>query len=343
MMQPTFAERFRQIVFFTVLLALGILIFIQVKFLVPGFLGAVTLYLLNRKFLFHLIYQKKWNRYIAVFVMMLIDAVTLLIPFGMATIFVIPKLQNFTDNANDLFQGVKAIIERISTSTGIELLSKENLSNIPKIVSSFLPDFLSTAANAAINISTMFFILFFMLNNASKIESTILKFIPLKPENKKLVATETKNIVISYAIGIPVLAIAQGFAAYIGYAIFSIDDPMLWGFVTCVCSVIPFIGSGMIWLPLVVYLYASGNTAGAIGLAAYCAVVVLNIDNLLRLFLLKAFADIHPLITLFGVITGLKLFGFIGLIFGPLLVSYLLLMVKIYVNEFSVHAQNESD
>lgn len=330
-----FNERFRQIFFFLVLLALGILIFIQIKFLMPGVLGAITLYVLNRKFYFKLIFKKKWNHYISTSLLILINAIILLIPFGLATIFIIPKLQNFTDNANDLFQGVKEIIERVSTMTGIELLSKENLGNIPSMVSSFLPDFLSTAANGFINITTMFFVLFFMLINAQKIESYLLKIIPLKPENKRLITTETKNIVTSYAIGIPVLAIAQGFASYIGYAIFDIQDPMLWGFVTCVCSVIPFIGTIIIWLPLSVFLFAGGQQNEAFGLIAYCAIVVLNIDNLLRLYLLKAFADIHPLITLFGVITGLKLFGFIGLIFGPLLVSYLLLMMRIYVNEFS--------
>lgn len=330
-----FNERFRQIFFFFFLLGLGILIFIQVKFLMPGVLGAVTLYVLNRKFYFKLIYKKKWNRYISTSILILIDAILLLIPFGLATIFIIPKLQNFTSNANDLFQGVKEIIQQISTMTGVEILSEENLKNIPNVVSSFLPDFLSTMANALINLSTMFFVLFFMLVNAQKIESYLLKLIPLKPENKKLITTETKNIVTSYAIGIPVLAIAQGFTSYLGYHIFDIKDPMLWGFVTCVCSVIPFVGTIMIWLPLTVFLFAGGQQSEAIGLFIYCAVVVLNIDNLLRLFLLKAFADIHPLITLFGVITGLKIFGFIGLIFGPLLVSYLLLMMRIYFNEFS--------
>ncbi len=334
-MQNTFNERFRQIILFIVLLALGVLIFFQINFLIPGLLGAVTLYVLNRKFLFHLTYQKKWNIYVATLLLMFFDAVLLSIPFGLATFFVVPKLQNFTANAQDLFQGVKEIIERISAFTGVELLSKENLSNIPKIVSSYLPDFLSTAANIFINFSTLFFVLFFMLSNANKIESSLLRYIPLKQENKKKVTAETKNIVTSYAIGIPVLALAQGFCAYIGYLIFGIKDPMLWGFITCVCSVIPFVGSGLIWIPLVVYMYSGGNTGGAIGLAIYCAVVVLNVDNVLRLFLLKAFADIHPLVTLFGVITGLKLFGFIGLIFGPLLVSYFLLMLRIYANEFS--------
>lgn len=336
MQTETFNERFRQVVFFLVLLALGILIFNQIKSLVSGVLGAITFYVLNRKTLFKLLYKKKWNKYIATTIIIIVNAILLLIPFGLATMFIIPKLQNFTSNANDLFLGIKEIIKKISETTGIELLSKENLSNIPSIVSSFLPDFLSTAGSGFLNISTMFFVLFFMMTNADKLETSLFKYIPLKPENKKLITTETKNIVTSYAIGIPVLAIAQGIASYIGYAVFNISDPMLWGFVTCVCSVIPFVGTIIIWLPLAVYLFAGGQEAAAFGLAAYCVIVVLNIDNLLRIFLLKAFADIHPLITLFGVITGLKLFGFIGLIFGPLLVSYLLLMIKIYTNEFSI-------
>ncbi len=343
MLSTTFTERFRQVVFFTILMALSIVIFIQVKFLVPGVLGAITLYVLNRKFLFHLFYIRKWNRYVATVLLMIIDAVVLLIPFGLATLFVVPKLQNFTSNANDLFMGIKEIIHRIDELTGIQLLSKDSLKNIPGIVSSFLPNFLNIAANLFFNISTMFFVLFFMLLHASKIESTLLKYIPIKPQNKKRITSETKNIVTSYAIGIPVLAIAQGFSAYIGYNIFGIEDPMLWGFVTCVCSVIPFIGSSMIWMPLSVYLFTDGHAHDGIYLAIYCAVVVLNIDNVLRLFLLKAFADIHPLITLFGVITGLKLFGFIGLIFGPLLVSYLLLMIRIYVNEFSAETDLQED
>lgn len=331
----TFSERFRQVVFFITLVALGTLIFFQIDFLVPGFLGAVTLYILNRKPFFYLTFQKKWNVYIATSLLLIIDAIVLLIPFGLATLFLLPKLHNFSANAGELFQGVKEIIQQVSARIGVELISKENVENLPNMVSSYLPDFFSTAMNGIANVIVAFFLLFFLLVNSSKIESSLLKYIPLKPENKKLVTSETKNIVSSYAIGIPVIATAQGLCAYIGYAIFGMSDPMLWGFITAVCSVIPFVGSGLIWIPLAGYLFSHGHTEEAIGLTFYCAIVVVNIDNVLRLIILKAFADIHPLITLFGVITGLKLFGFIGVIFGPLLVSYLLLLIRIYVNEFS--------
>ena len=174
-----------------------------------------------------------------------------------------------------------------------------------------------------------------MLQYAEKMESVISKYIPLKNKNISLIASETKDIVTSYAIGIPILAVAQGICATIGYWIFGVENPIFWGFITALCSVIPFVGSALIWVPLVAYLYATNDAHNALFLAIYSVVVVLNVDNLLRIVLLKAFADIHPLITLFGVIIGLPLFGFLGLIFGPLLVSYLLLLMRIYVNEFA--------
>lgn len=330
-----FNERFRQVIFFLLIAALSFLIFWQIKSTVPGILAAITMYVLNRKFLFKLSFQKKWNRTMVVLLLLLIDSIALLIPIALATVFILPKLSYLTDNANELYAGLKEIIDKISTRFGIEILSKENLSNLPSIVSSVLPNFLGTAANGLTNLGIFYFMLYYMLQYAEKMESVISKYIPLKNKNISMIASETKDIVTSYSIGIPILAIAQGICATIGYAIFGVQDPIFWGFITALCSVIPFVGSALIWVPLVAYLYATNNSNHAIYLAVYSVVVILNVDNLLRLILLKAFADIHPLITLFGVIVGLPLFGFLGLIFGPLLVSYLLLLMRIYVNEFS--------
>ncbi|HUM51946.1 MAG TPA: AI-2E family transporter [Chitinophagales bacterium] len=330
-----FNERFRQVVFFILIAALSLLIFWQIKSTVPGILAAITLYVLNRKLLFKLYFRKKWNRTLVVLLLLFIDSLMLLVPIVLAAIFILPKLSYLTDNANELYAGLKEIIEKISTRFGIEILSKENLSNLPSIVSSVLPNFLGTAASGLTNLGVFYFILYYMLQYAEKMESVISKYIPLKNKNISMIASETKDIVTSYAIGIPILAVAQGICATIGYWIFGVENPVFWGFITALCSVIPFVGSALIWVPLVAYLYATNDTHHALFLAIYSVVVVLNVDNLLRIVLLKAFADIHPLITLFGVIVGLQLFGFLGLIFGPLLVSYLLLLMRIYVNEFA--------
>jgi predicted PurR-regulated permease PerM len=334
-MNSSFNEKFRQVVFFLLLLGLGLLIFFQLKFLFSGFLGAVTLYILNRNILHFLTNQKNWNKYLSAGLLVLLDCLLILLPFILASYFILPKFIAFSENMNYLVEGVKEIILRINSSFNIELLSKENLNNLPALLSSFFTGFIGGALNSFLNIFFAILILFFMLLNSDYLETVLLKYIPLKETNKQQVVLETKSIVTSYAIGIPVLAVAQGLFAAFGYWLFGINDAVLWGFITCICAVIPVVGSGLIWIPLVVFLYSHGNPEEAIGLLLFCSIVVINIDNFLRLFLLKAFADIHPLITLLGVITGLKLFGFIGLIFGPLLISYLLLLIRIYSNEFN--------
>jgi predicted PurR-regulated permease PerM len=113
-----------------------------------------------------------------------------------------------------------------------------------------------------------------------------------------------------------------------------VDEFVLWGFFTGVFAFFPVVGTMIIWVPLVIYMYISGDTWNAMGLAIYSFVVTGNIDYLARITLLKKMGNVHPLVTVIGVIVGLGLFGFIGLIFGPLLVNYIILLFLIYMNDF---------
>ncbi len=96
----------------------------------------------------------------------------------------------------------------------------------------------------------------------------------------------------------------------------------------------PIVGTTLIWAPLVVFLFSQGNTGQGIGLLIYSLLVTGNVDYLARVTLMKRLGDVHPMVTVLGVIVGLSLFGFWGFIFGPLLISYFMLLFKIYTNEF---------
>ena len=126
-------------------------------------------------------------------------------------------------------------------------------------------------------------------------------------------------MVVSNALGIPMLALAQGIIAVIGYWIFGVPSALIWALLTAFATVIPVIGTMIIWVPICIFLLASGHIGASVGLALYCFFAVGGIDNVLRLVFVKLFGDVHPLITLFGVLLGLELFGVIGLIFGPLM------------------------
>ena len=109
----------------------------------------------------------------------------------------------------------------------------------------------------------------------------------------------------------------------------------MWGFVTGVLAFFPLVGPMIVWVPLVIYMYSTGQSYTATWLALYSLIVTGNVDYITRLGLLKKLGNVHPMITVCGVIVGLQLFGFMGLIFGPLLFSYVIILVKIYINEFT--------
>ena len=130
------------------------------------------------------------------------------------------------------------------------------------------------------------------------------------------------------------VAIIQGLVALIGFFIFGIPDPLFWFVIVTVGSMIPFIGTLIAIIPIFMIMLSNGETFQAWGILVYGLVVVGSSDNLVRLFVLKRLDNVHPIITLIGVIVGVPLFGFIGLIFGPLLISLFLIVVQIYKSEY---------
>ena len=97
----------------------------------------------------------------------------------------------------------------------------------------------------------------------------------------------------------------------------------------------PIVGCALVWAPVCVYLAVQGDTGQALGLALYSFIITGGIDNVLRFTILKKLGDVHPIVTTIGIIVGVPMFGFMGFIFGPLLVSYLLVLIKIYRVEFA--------
>jgi predicted PurR-regulated permease PerM len=175
-----------------------------------------------------------------------------------------------------------------------------------------------------------------MLTNRNHLRDSLYEYIPINEKSLKIIGKESIAMVRSNALGIPLVAIAQGTIALIGFLIFGIEDALFWFIIITVGSMIPFIGTLIGIIPVFILTMASGNEFSAWGILIYGLVVVGSTDNIIRLFVLRKLDNVHPLITLIGVIVGVPLFGFIGLIFGPLLISLFLLVVKIYKKEFGV-------
>ena len=332
-----FNNRIRQVIILILIVLLGYLIIKELYIFVPGFLGAITLYILGRGKYYHMVFKKKWNPKWTAMLYILIVLILLSIPVYFTIRVMVPKINAVFGNSEEIMAGVHKLSERVAHYTGIQLFAKENVAKIKENVGGFIPTFLNSTMTIVANVIMMFFVLYFMLVNGKIMEQAANDFIPLHQESVEKLAKETKNMVKANAIGIPLISVIQGLFATAGYWIFGVTEFGLWGFLTGVFAFFPMVGTMLIWLPLVIYQYMQGLSWQATGLLIYSLLVTGNVDYLARITLMKKIGDVHPLVTILGVIVGLGLFGFMGFIFGPLLLSYLILMVRIYSTEFVEH------
>lgn len=333
-MPSTFNNRLRQIILLLVIVLLAILLLNQLFVFLPGFLGAITLYILLRNSFNYLTIRKRWRKTGTAVLFILGSLVIIALPLYFSIRLISSELSILLNNSAELVADARLVGQKIYELTGVQLMTDENILTFQKQAATIIPSLLNSSASILSNFAVMFFLLYFMLVNGREIEKFLDRFIPLKEENIDMLSLETRNMIRANAIGIPVLAIIQGVVATIGYWIFGVKDFALWGFLTGVFSMVPIVGSALIWAPLCIYLFAIDKTGKAIGLMLYAALLISNIDYVVRLTLLRKFMDVHPVITVFGVIVGLGLFGFWGVIFGPLLISYFVILIRIYMNEF---------
>jgi len=327
-------NRIRQIFFLIVITLLGLLLFRELYTFIPALLGAVTLYIIMRKWMFHLTIKKKWRKTWTAALLMFLSLIIILFPIGVLVNMVSAKVTFAVQHSNELIGALKTIVSDLEKKFDVEIVSDENINKLGNIISGGIPKLLSATFNILGTIFFMYFILYFMLVNGRKMENNIYEHMPLRDENAVMLGKEVKNMVLSNAVGIPVIAILQGVVALIGYLIIGVKEPWFWFVVTCITAMIPVVGAALAYVPLAIIFFANGDTGKGIFMLIYGFGVIGTVDNVFRFTLAKKIGNIHPLVTVFGVIIGLSVFGFIGLIFGPLLISLFLLLLKIYSSEF---------
>lgn len=329
-------ERLKQIIFLLILAFLAIILFKELYAFLPGFLGAVTFYVLSRKYMFRLVEVRKWRKNWAAATIMILSFLIILLPFGLLVNMLTAKVAYAINHSSELIKGLEKINQQLQQSTGFNLMTEARLQKIQEYITNVLPGFVGATFNTLTAVAIMYFILYFMLVNAREMEEALYEYIPLKDENVELLGAEMKNMVVSNAIGIPLIALIQGVISLVGYLIFGVPEPVFWFVVTSFTAMLPIIGAAAVYVPMGLYMLSAGQTWQGIAVLAYGFGVVGSSDNIFRMMLARKIGDVHPLITIFGVIIGVSLFGFIGLIFGPLLISLFIVLLKIYSNEYLV-------
>ncbi|MFH0760597.1 MAG: AI-2E family transporter [Bacteroidota bacterium] len=321
-----------QFILIAVILIIGWTLWRELGFLFPSLLGAIALYILLKDPMIWL--KKHIKDWLAAAILMIMTIVVIVVPLWFVIKLLIIKatpLISSPDFFTDTFNQINTYLQDV---LGVNILTKDSLIKLSGNITAFAQNILNGTFRTGMILVFMYVFLFFMMINGRKMEKFIDRNLPFSIDNKSRFMNEITRMVRSNAITIPTVALLQGSVALIGYFIFGIREAVLLGVLTAIASMIPVVGAMLVYFPVVIYTLATGEVWIGIGLGLWCFILVGLVDNVARFLLQKKLANVHPLITILGVILGTKLFGLIGLIFGPLTITLFVVLVKIYFSEF---------
>ena len=302
----------------------------------------MTLYILLRKPAFRLT-EKTGRSTLSASIILVCVILFIVIPLSLLVWFIISKLQQVNWNTNDILAPIMQTIDAVKEKFGINLVSEKSITFMAGKVTALGQSVINGIGDFFINVAAALVVLFFLLTGGKKMEDYLSSLIPMKKVNKMETIDRINVMVKSNAIGIPLLALIQGLIAWVGYVSFGVPNAFLSAFMTGLCSMVPIVGTMVIWIPIGIYFAVIGLWGKAIGIILFGAIFISQSDNLIRFILQKKLANTHPLITISGVVIGLPLFGFMGIIFGPLLVSLFLLFLDMFRKEYLSEDEDKNE
>ncbi|KKQ78227.1 MAG: hypothetical protein A3A96_00885 [Candidatus Zambryskibacteria bacterium RIFCSPLOWO2_01_FULL_39_39] len=187
----------------------------------------------------------------------------------------------------------------------------------------------ATVFGGVLNFILILISIYYIFISGNKIKKSIIVWSPLPDEHDEEFIETLRSSVDAVLRGRILVAIVQGAFIGIGFAIFGVGSPILWGFVGGVASLVPILGTSIITVPAVAYLFLTHHVGSGIGLLLWGAIAVGLIDNFISAMFLKDKIRVHPLIVLFSILGGVEVFGAIGFLVGPVVVSAFMALIRI--------------
>jgi predicted PurR-regulated permease PerM len=324
-----------QLFFIATLFLFGYIIWNTLGYLLVPFLWSIILYVIFQKFYNKLIEEKKWKPELATLLVFFLSFIPIILLSSLFFIFVYPQIENAINNYASIRDNLLLVGQKIEARINLHIFTKENMLKASSVLSKFITPLLSSASSILSIFSFSYFFAYFIFVYNRNIKAWMLKTLPFGKEKNLNMLTEINTLVYGGVVSIPLVAMIQGVLAIIGYAIFRIDYFIVFGLLTGLASIIPMIGSMVIYLPLAIYYFLIGEINTGIAIVAWGALVISSADNVIRIFLSKRLSNMSALVSMLGFLLGASLFGISGLIFGPVILTLFIKLIQIYQDEFT--------
>jgi predicted PurR-regulated permease PerM len=238
------------------------------------------------------------------------------------------EMRRFWEELPRRYPGLKSWIGFLQAQ--IAPVLSGGISQLAGGANSLLQNVLGRVTSAAIDLGLFLLMLFFLLRDGGRLKSNLRPVSPFSEEQERQIFDHLDRTIKGALQAVVVVPVVQGILAGMGFLIFGVPSPVLWGTAVIMAATVPLVGSPLAWMPACVYLLLQGHTGPAIGLLVYCTVVVSGSDNVIKPMLLRGSARIHPLLGFLSIIGGVLAFGVFGFLIGPVVLSLVLSAIRIY-------------
>jgi predicted PurR-regulated permease PerM len=325
-----FSYKQRNNITLVIIVALGLLIAFSLQGIFGSILSTLVLYTILRPGYLYLVEVRQWNRRLTAVLVLLASIVVIILPFyGLSSMVItkITELQNDHIYYKNLLFKIKHLVP---VGAEVQNVIEEGIRKMGTWAAELFPSLISGAFNIFLGLLLMYFLLYFMLVEHEIFETALVKYAPFREQNALRFAEEMRNTTYANVVGQGFISLVQGSLVSLSFYALGYTDPLFWGVITTFVSFVPILGPPVIFVPAALLQIANGNAFAGYAMLAVGFIIIINIDNVLRLIIAKKVGNIHPIITVIGVVIGIPVFGILGLVFGPLLLSYFILLIRIY-------------
>ncbi len=328
-----YTPRQRYLLLIVTLVVLGLLALYGMLQYLTAFLGAGILYVVLRPWFTALVHKRQWNRTFVTVLLLLFAVVVLIIPFFALTSLLIDRVRILAQNTDQILQTVQQIERKLGMQVTQQAQVRQLLQQGATRVSQWIPTVASSVLNIIVIVGLMLFTMYYLFMQEEAFLAGLHRYLPFREKTMEELNESLRNNVNANVLGQGLVALVQGLLTGATLWIFGVPEPLFWTVIAFFMAFIPVLGTPLVWGPAAIYQFASGHNTQGIGILIVGVVVIINIDNLLRIWLAKYMGDIHPWVTLVGLTLGVEIFGIVGLVMGPLLLSYLIVLMQVFARE----------
>ncbi|MGI5992591.1 MAG: AI-2E family transporter [Methanosarcina sp.] len=308
--------------------------------------GAFILFTIFQSLYHFFIRRAKLKKQIAAVLVIIISIFVVLIPFYFLLSIIVSEVQQLLINQESTIASIESganflshLLSRLNIpadlfQTKIEERAMEIGTQVFNYTSLLILGSIQSLSHQSIGILIMYFLLYYLFTGEdSNFMRQISLAVPFNEENTATLLKEFQKIVRTTLIASGAVALAQGGILTIVFLIFNIQGAFLWGAIAAILSFLPVVGAPFVWVPAVIVQFLQTDYTAAIAILA-AGLFISVLDNILRPIIQKKVGEIHPFLSLLGIVIGVSLFGLLGIVIGPLLLSYFILTVEMFSREY---------